>query len=529
MGIAKQDRLRDGRAVGFWLTTSLLFLLAVIMRWWRLDLMSFNYDQAAICERAMELFGGRIPFTGIVNSLGFRNAPGYVWSLLPAFSVSCSPLIATAWHGLLCASMVVPLALIGQRFRSDYAAYLPAVLAAFLPAEILAGRNLWAQYLVTPLAAWALWALVCTLDSSLTLGRRQWYGAAALGLLAWAVSVHYGAGIVLVIAAAALWRLFRQSQRRGKGILLLPAALVCLTVLPSFADFMHRLSNPLPKPDYVLQYEARLPDPLPFWVRVTDAASASLLNSTLAVPVLDVSLPGESRWWVRGYDVVIALLLVAGLVFCLRKMLSQKSPDRDDQKTVAALVLIWITLPALIAGIFLDWVQPSYFAASLPAGWLMLLYLPEVSAERRIMQVLPYAVAGIIAVGGAGVTLKFNQVVAASDVVAANYYIPYHLQTRIADSIRSEDVSGDRVWHLSTPTFDTVYGYLVDCGVTEKSSGSAEKYVVMEDRFYVEKYPNRLAFLLESEAEQVGPELVKTFPSRGAAEIFRQKYYDIAD
>src|SRR5690606_27803918 len=153
-----------------------------------------------------------------------------------------------------------------------------------------------------------------------------------------------------------------------------------------------------------------------WWARTTDGLTASVLNSSLAEPVLNVTLSVDIKKRAHWYDIFIGLTMVAGLVFCLQRVLSRDKASSGIRKTTAALLLIWITLPVLTAGIFLEWVQPSYFAASLPAGWLALLYLPRTSNHHKIIQVVPYLVAVIIATGGIWITSAFLQSVAERQV-----------------------------------------------------------------------------------------------------------------
>lgn len=510
----------------FWLITTFLFAVAVALRWVRLDLITFRYDQAEVASRAMDTFRSGFPFTGIVNSMGFENAPGYVWSILPPFFFSSDPRWAAAWHGLLAATMVFPLALLGRRYRSDAVLWVPAVLAATLPASVFGGRNLWAQHLLPPVIAWALFTLILTLDVGRDWPRRRWAAGATLAILAGGVSIHYSAATLFVVAAGFIFAAFR-GQFKHLATVILPAALIFLTMIPSAADWWARSNRPAPKADYVQGFEAILPDPLPWYVRVPDSAASSVSNSTFeAVWGVQKILSDGVVGAVKGFDVVVlAIVLFSGgwTVFLIIK--KRQGREAVSRLRFGTVLVVWILIPAVAAGLLVPRVNANYFLGCLPAGWLLPLLLPDMSGKLR-----RWALLGVASVFVAGIVISCAILASIERVgmVPGPYYIPYGRQAQTVNYLNLKGVKPGHLTHLSGGWFQKSYDYIHRNVVNEAGNrtGSSNAFALIEDKNLWPEKPDKLQVFWNekpAEFEDVG---VLIFPSRGAAEIFESRYYE---
>ena len=515
-----------------WVKLFALFAVAVALRWFRLDLMHFRYDQAAVAFRAAGAFEGAFPWTGIVNSLGFANAPGYVWSVLPAFVVSKDPLMATGWHGLLSATMVFPLVWLGRRFRADALGWLPAVLAATLPISVLAGRNLWAQYLLLPLVAWTLYFLDSALRNDRAVGIRLRDVAICMGLLAWGISVHFSVALIAGLAALALAMNLR-GHWKGLGKALIPAMIIGVTMIPSIADWARQLRSPASKPDFVLAYEAQMPgDGLPWWARLQQTLQDVLLPRTLdsVAGVKELLSDGELTF-VTGYDVLIWVLLIAGVGCCLWRLVQGRREGRQEEEGAGGarvggppLSMILLLVPMVAGALLLSRVNGGYFIGSWPVLWLMVLWLPLGGRAGRWLGV---GIVCAVGLGGAVTTGIALRAIDRADAVPGNYYYPYRHQVKVARYLADEGVRAGTTYHLGGDWYQHSYSYLQQYVAPKAEGEEADRYALMEDRLLTAGRLGKAVFGERGPVmvDQVG---VLLFDSRGEMEIFRREYYEAA-
>lgn len=510
----------------FWLITTVLFCIAVALRWTRLDLMTFRYDQAEAASRALDAFRGSFPFTGIVNSMGFHNAPGYAWSILPGFLINADPRWATAWHGLLASTMIFPLALLGRSYRADAILWLPAVLAATLPASVFGGRNLWAQHLLPPVAAWALFTLLIALDDGRDWRRRCRAAGFTLAILAWGVSIHYSAAPLFVVAIGFLVAAFR-GQLKLLAVALAPAAVIFATMIPSALDWWARASQPAPKADYVQDFEAILPDPLPWYVRVPDSAVASVSNSSFeAVWGMRDLISHGAVAFVKVYDfLVLAIVLVSGAWAMALILKKGRGLSMDFRHRIGGVLLLWILVPAVAAGLLVPRINAAYFLGCLPAGWLLPLVLPALKRQPRRVGVV--GIAGFL-LAGAFISYVFLAAIAREGLVPGPYYIPYGRQAQAVEYINSRGVAPGRLSHLSGGWFQHSYDF-IHKNVSRETDGASQRdnaFALIEDKNLWPEKPDKLQVFWKEKPVEFGDVGVLIFSSRGAAEIFAGKYYE---
>ncbi len=518
-----ESALPDDRA--FWFITSLLFCSAVALRWVRLDLMTFRYDQAEVAFRAMGAFRADFPFTGIVNSMGFENAPGYVWSLLPAFFFSADPRWATAWHGLLASTMIFPLALLGKRYRSDALLWLPAVLAAILPVSVFGGRNLWAQHLLPPVTAWALLALDTAMDDERSWPQRRAAGGFMLAVLAWGISIHFSAAPLCFMAAGFLLVGFR-TRLTYLVPALIPAALIFATMVPSGVNWWMRSNNPAPKADYVRDFETILPDPLPWYVRIPDSVVASLSNSSIE-PVWGIQdhLSRTVLSVIKCYDLSVLCLLLLSAGYAFFWIFRRKSQSTADSWRKFSVVLVsCVVIPAVTAGFFVERVNASYFLGTLPVGWLLPLLLP--SFGNRVRR---YTIPIVISVFAGGLLIYgiLMASIAKHQLVSGPYYIPYGMQAKTIAYINVNKVGLGSLNHLSGGWFQRSYDYIHKYGRSEAGPMvlNGQAFALIEDKNLWPEKPEKLKIFWNENPAQFGDVGVLVFQAQDAAERFANRYY----
>lgn len=507
----------------FWLPATALFILSVALRWIDLGLITFRYDQAAVAARALDGF----PFTGIVNSLGFRNAPGYIWTILPAAVLSPDPRWMTAWHGLLTATMIFPLAILGHRYRSDALRWLPAILAAVLPASILSGRNLWAQYMLPPIIAWALLMLDNAMDERRGEKSRMKAAATSLGLLAWGISVHFSAGPLFLVALCAVVTGFTRSVRKVVMILI-PTVLIGLTILPSFLAGINQMRNPAPKPDFAEAYEAVLPDPLPWWARVSDSALYAISNNSFEALIgMDTLLPSSAVYFTNAYDLIVLCLVLAGVAFVLVGLWSNRregraTPNLERRHRFLLVLLAMLVLPVLMGGLLVKRVNAGYFPGCLPVGWLMVIALPTfVGRWNHLARVLGLYVMA----GGAAIFLMFFEVIRRADTGPGSYYITYRAQAKVVEYLNANGVAKGQFNHLAGDWYGRSYRYIHDHVLTDVAPAEGKPYAIMEDQATIPGKNAHVEFFWGRNPAEFGTVGVLIFPSRGPAEIFSRDYY----
>lgn len=532
--MGNRDELHNPPAKGrsFWIFTGLLFLAAVAVRWFRLEWMFFLLDQSAICERAALVRAGELPLTGIVNSMGFRNAPGYVWMLMPVFFFTTNAVVAAAWHGLVSASMVIPLALAGRRYRRDALMWLPAVIAAVFPYFIFAGRNLWAQNMVLPFAAWALWALDESLDETASMKRRATMAAVCLGLIAWSISIHYGVVPVLIAAGIAMFPLLRQLGGWQSVKVLLPAALIFLTMVPSVVDYAHVRHNPTADPEYAIRMQEARGEGLPMWARFGMTAEVALLSRSLhAVPGLLYVFSDGVISLVQGFDVFVSGLIVAGLGTGLYYRFKRRDPKAPvGKQAFYDALLLWLIVPMLVSAIVLKQLNPGYFNALLPAGWLMTLFLPALP-DHRWWRKLAGMIVGFVVIGSLVIYGLMLSTIVNSKRVIRGYAAPYKKQTEVVRHVLERGILPENIEHLSGPVFSAPYRYiardLLGRGKVTVDKPSDMAALIREKDGLI-AFPYRRQFLLDYGAVEVGMLYVLEIPSENVSGFVR-RYMALSD
>jgi hypothetical protein len=338
----------------------------------------------------------------------------------------------------------------------------------------------------------------------------------ALGLLAWATSIHFSAAPLLLIAAGFIITTFRGNLKR-LILALLPMLLICLTTSPSVLDWWDQHNHPRPKPDFVLKFEASMPPPLPWWERLNVAAKAVFITSSIeAVPGIEVAQPGIAAgavlldWWV---------LLVTGTggLFLLWKLYRRpRPPSSYGVWQFGDLLLAWLILPIIIGGLLLHRVNAGYFFCSSPAVWLLPLYLRNSRWERLLGVIVVATVFG----GSVAMDSALLRVIDRSEAMPGSYYIKYGNQLETIKYIVKSGVPPRHMSHMAGDWFGQSYAYLDQC-VFKRKLGQASGYALLQDTD-LRLGKQRLEMISRESSQWFGRVAVLLFPSKTTAEIWAE-------
>lgn len=548
-----------------------LLVVALALRWWRLDLMPFHYDAAEALARTRETLSlGHPPLTGIVNSLGFRNPAGLEWVFLPAALLSPDPRFAAGWGAVLVVSGVVPLWWIGRRLAGAALGWSWALLYAFLPQVVFSSRDVWAQHLLIPCGAWSLALALRALPSEAPAGTRRRGGETALvgaiALAAVATLVHLCASIWLIgLCGWFVWR-WRATQRHGRVVVIL-LALTILALTPSLLDFVQvRLHPPTAKPPHVAKFEALAPPPKALPGRLGEAYAGLFvpLASVATLSGIETVLASGWRQSMRAIDVALLIAALAGLALLILRagdlrrvrrgeagrQAGRPSPTRGVVTLVPAhaLVLVaWLFVAPAVAAIGVRYPNGTYFFFALPA--LLLLPIVSVGAflqglaslvrgklergaglsqacslSRRVVSGALLGVFAVLALLYSGFFVTAMKSLERARVVYGSYYTPLREQLGLAREFDRAGIGRGHLVHLGGPWFQRSYDYLLEEVLNVPMRPLA---VVMEDFFLRRSQPMRRTFLERNLSRSWGTIRWDVFPSLADARRFADRFYAI--
>lgn len=351
--------------------------LGLALRCWRLDLVSFHYDGAeALAWTCEALRQGRLPLTGIVNSLGFRNPPGLEWVLAPAVALTPDPRAATVWLAMWVTSGAWPMWWLGRRLAGRLGGWVAAVSYLVLPITVFGARSLWAQFLLIPFGAWSLAGAAAYLET-----RRRCALLVSLALAGFATAVHLSAGAwlggLVGWCLVEAWRQRHVQGRESRRFWLAVAGtilVVALVLAPSALDALRvRLHPPQVQPAHVAKFGMRAPLPKPWSGRLAEAFGG------LFDPLSSVGVTaGIEREWPEGWFVTSRFVDVAMLCFGLvgvggLLMGARRGTGRWGVGSVrmeaglARLVLAWLFSVPWVAAVAVAYPNATYFYFGAPA------------------------------------------------------------------------------------------------------------------------------------------------------------------
>ena len=210
-----------------------IIVLAAFLRLGYPGINPFASDEATLSVLALEMGReGHLARTGISNSAGSRNLPASVYVLLPPYTLSSDPLIATQYIALLNVIAVLGIWWVGRRCIGSLPALISTLFAAAAPYAVFFSRNIWAQNLLLPLAVGWLAAVVLAQTTSNSLYRKLAIGLAAF-IAGFTFQIHL-AGAALGLASVYVF--FRWRWWRNLIPVLVGGSFALLTLLPFFYE-----------------------------------------------------------------------------------------------------------------------------------------------------------------------------------------------------------------------------------------------------------------------------------------------------
>ena len=524
-----------------WAVLLLLCGVGLALRWWRLDLIPFRYDAAEAMARAREtLHLGYPPYTGIVNSLGFRNPPGLEWLILPAVLISPDPRWAVALIGIYVMTGVFPLFLTARQLGGHLCAYLVAALYTFLPVTVFASRDVWAQNLLIPLGSWCLLFAV----RATRLAREERLSALTIAALFAGVgaTVHLAA-LVWFLGILGWWLTVLVREKRAGGIAagkwftgVLIGALISLILLPSAIDWAAlRLSPPREKPPHIEKFEAMAPPPKSLAGRLGEAYSGLFdpLSSLQTTSGIEREFSPHERTVAGIIDLVLlawALLALAWIALAMRRERAPHLPG-DSYVPVGYLLLAWLFLPPLLTSIVMSYPNGTYFFFAMPALFLAMGVGLRSFADALTSRQEQYRVF-LRRAGAAGAVLlalyycffhiSAMNCVARCGRVDGPYYIPFGEQLSFLRECVDAGMGRGNLIHLGGPWFQRSYDYLA---LEVLSIPPRKPAVVMEDILLRTRHPHRQQFIEDHLSRRHGTVYWDIFPTFQDAALFADSFY----
>ena len=133
----------------FWLRAILIgiVIVAASLRFCDLGLIELKGDEAVAIHMALPMVEGQsVPKVGLVNSVGLRNPPLFIYLVALPTWISVDPRLVTGLLiGLLSTGAVFATFFVVRRRFGDIVGILSALFFAVAPWPVLYGRKLWAQ------------------------------------------------------------------------------------------------------------------------------------------------------------------------------------------------------------------------------------------------------------------------------------------------------------------------------------------------------------------------------------------------
>ncbi len=341
-----------------------VLFLAAWLRLNHIDQIEFLWDQAEISRWALRMAHlGEIAWVGPPSSTGLYSFFGTIWLLAIPYALSPSPVVATAFIGVLNVLAVLGCYLLTRRWFGRLAALTAALLFAVSPWAVIYSRKIWQVEFFAPfsvLHAYTGWLAFVR--------RRRWALPLHCLAAAWLLNLHFS-GLPFV-ALTALWTLFFW-RRIDKRLLLLGVALAGLLFVPyllfdarhdwfSLRLFREMMSRPASIDGQSLWAG---------WIIVA-AGDLHLLVGPDRYGEFIASTP---NWrWLFALEGVLAF--GAGLL-ALGQAISRARRGLDDEAAAALLAATGLFMPILFFVRHSVPNAPHYFTSIFPAPFILLGWL----------------------------------------------------------------------------------------------------------------------------------------------------------
>jgi hypothetical protein len=342
---------------------ALLLGLGAFLRFYRLDLMLYDFDEGVASIYALQLIEkADLPLFGVRTSLGFYNPPLFIYLIAPAFLVSKSPVVATGMLQLIFVACAGWLGWLLYRRGWRWGVVWFFLFAMLSPGPLFLMRRLWGHALI-PSFSCATFALMVLLVRK-PQRRVAWFLLPIL--ISFAQQVHFSGALLLIDVAIAcavlrLWPRWRW--------LLAGAVAAALTYTPW------------------LLHEARTQwaDFNIIAATIAGKASVNVDHSQLwSAAIFSLSDFGNTigfdnyAAWLRvhvpGFQFARAVLIVAMVIALAATVVRLLRNGRDigtKDNEVTLLALVWIVVPLVVFAILRVVIVPAYWLVALPGPWIL--------------------------------------------------------------------------------------------------------------------------------------------------------------
>jgi len=490
----------------------LLAILAVAgyLRASHLGLLEFKGDEANAAILAVKFATGQMfPRVGLTYSVGVRQAPLYVYLLMPFFFISRSPAFFTATYGLISTAAVGLCYWIGRRWFNERIGLVAAALFAVSPWAVIYSRKIWPQDFMPVFCTVLVWMWYEFLIEKRR-GYLMWI--VLLSLAAW--QVHLTASN-LIATGGALWLLCRfplDWKRIGIGIginLLLLAPYVTFEMEQNWEDF-RRASSVVEASNQAEVYTVQGIHPQ-YGYPLPTRDQFGLLLSTVGGGQMEDILGLSTAQFNAEDSVMRALVKSLKLLFLCALVMLAMTVIRKGQVTARfpyfdltseprlTVLFLWVIMPVIFFSAVGLRTYLSYFSLTMPAIFLVLAWALD-SAQRFfssrggigvVVQRGLWVVFALVTLGQFAYVEDLYGFLQREGGARGTYGVVYEykadLARRIADDARTADPIMSRDWPPKTPVENDIQ-YLVTMDLQGRSlppqtGGPQTAFVVVDTRF----------------------------------------------
>jgi 4-amino-4-deoxy-L-arabinose transferase-like glycosyltransferase len=334
-----------------------IVFLGALLRCAQFNWSQYRRDDAIVLGMAQAaLATHRVPWVGMISTLGIDNGPAQVWLVMLGTLAGPSPFAAEWIVALLNIVGIAACYAFGRCAFGRRVGLIAALLLAVSSWSVLYSRRLWGNDMTAPFAALCLWSLARVVQRGDRVHQVLVFVWAALLAQVYVVGIAELPAILVGLIGAALWRRL-QLLPAALGVaafLVLTGPYIAQTVLPELGS-MHRLTG---------GQQA-----------VTDTTSLRYLAETVGLDAYQTYLPQLARFFdvganpLRLVSALAALLLAIG---ALRATCTMTTRRDGGQKILLVLLLVWVLSPVVATirhGVSLF---PHYELGAVPGTYVLM-------------------------------------------------------------------------------------------------------------------------------------------------------------
>lgn len=379
----------------YWFALLVIVGLGAWLRLSNLDVVEFKRDEANLSQLALNLARGEtIPLLGIISSVGIPNSPVSAYVLAIPYAFSSSPVIATAFIGLLNLLALLLIGLMSRRYYGNAVSLIAALIYAVSPWAVIYSRKIWAQDMLPPFIIATVWLTVLALVE-----HKRWAGLLCLPLLALTIQIHYSA-ILVVAPVICLMSLYWRAIPRSFWLGILPASLCFLPFVIGL--FQANLFDPIRIQEVLAKHSTPTAETTESIINTSAIQYAALTVS--GTDIHSLTGPQVFRDYLAGmpdfYPLfnLINVILAAGVI----RLFIRSWRYTDQRRSVDMVLLSLVLVPVIVFSVNWTVPYPHYFILIMPAAFtIVAISLVDLfrwmTNWNRLQQV--YLISGILLVG----------------------------------------------------------------------------------------------------------------------------------